>query len=312
MLRAGIPLEGSLRELSRTMRRGKLRGELITLEADLAAGEPLSEAIGRRRLPDLYVRLAQAGATGGDLPGILILLADYYHRLGAIMTRLKGLMVYPLMILLASLGVSILVTMVYRTLILTVFEDLEFNVVSSTLFTFPGLWLPTILLGILTLLWIAVLSVPALRNWARWRLPGFREASLAQIAGASSLLLRSGATLDDALELLQKTEGESPAGAEIKRWVHLHKQGASKWAAFTADSRVFPPLFIWLVAQGGEDMAAGFQRASDIYQARSMHKIDLLLYAAMPMAIMFAGALIVAQMYPMINTLRNLFTALGL
>jgi type IV pilus assembly protein PilC len=109
MLRAGIPLEGSLRELSATMRRGKLRAELEALESDLSAGVPVSEAVAKRNLPELYVRLTQAGASGGDLPGILVLLADYYNRLGAVATRLKGLMVYPLIVLLASLGVSLLI-----------------------------------------------------------------------------------------------------------------------------------------------------------------------------------------------------------
>src|SRR2546423_3091174 len=121
MLRAGIPLEGSLRQLSATMRRGDLRREVELLERDLAAGVPLSEAIGRRELPDLYVRLLQAGVTGGDLPGVLILLADYYNRLAGVTSRLKGLSVYPFIVLVAAIGVSFLITMVYRTLIQSVF-----------------------------------------------------------------------------------------------------------------------------------------------------------------------------------------------
>lgn len=99
MLRAGIPLEGGLRELSQTMRRGKLRDELEALRKDLEVGTPVSEALGKRNLPELYVRLAQAGAAGGDLPGTLILLADYYDRMAITMARLKGLMVYPLLVL---------------------------------------------------------------------------------------------------------------------------------------------------------------------------------------------------------------------
>jgi type IV pilus assembly protein PilC len=77
MLRAGIPLEGGLRQLSATMARGELRQEIEALERDLAAGAPLAEAVGRRELPVLYVRLVQAGVSGGDLTGVLILLSDY-------------------------------------------------------------------------------------------------------------------------------------------------------------------------------------------------------------------------------------------
>jgi type II secretory pathway component PulF len=312
MLRAGIPLEGGLRQLSSTMRRGRLRAELEALQNDLAAGVPLTEAIGRRDLPELYVRLTQAGSQ--DLPGVLTMLADYYNRLATVLTRLKGLMVYPLIVLLASLGVSLLITLVYRSLILAVFYDgnMVMPALGKVFSVVPGIWLPSLIIFTLLAIWLIVMFTPRFRRWARWRLPGFREASLAQFAATASLLLKSGATLEAALGLLQKAEEGGPAGREVARWLELHRQGIVKWTSFTANSRVFPPLFIWLVAQGGENMAQGFQRASDIYHARSTYKIDLLLYAAMPMAVMAMAGLIVGQMYPVIKGIKAMFENLGL
>src|SRR5581483_4491224 len=96
MLRDGIPLEGALRQLSAGMQDGPLRTEMEQLHADLTAGTPLREALGRRRLPAFYVRMVELGARSNDLPGVLTLLADYYHRTNALWSRLKGLMVYPL------------------------------------------------------------------------------------------------------------------------------------------------------------------------------------------------------------------------
>lgn len=311
MLRAGIPLEGSLRELSATMRRGDLRSEMQALERDLAAGVPLNEAIARRDLPELYVRLVQAGVGGGDLPGVLILLADHYNRIASVASRLKGLSVYPFIVLIAAIGVSILITAIYRNLILSVFSDLDIWGMGTRLLPYSGVWLPVLVLLTLAFAWLLVVFVPRLRNCARWRLPGFREASLAQTAGAAALLLRSGATLDGALGLLQKAEQNSPAGREIARWLDLHRQGVATWSSFTADSKVFPPLFRWLVAQGGDDLATGFQRASEIYHARSTQKIDVLLYAALPMAVMFVAGVIVGQMYPVIKTITTVIDSLG-
>ncbi|MBM3832726.1 MAG: type II secretion system F family protein [Verrucomicrobia bacterium] len=45
MLRSGIPMEGALRQLCATMRRGRLRSELQRLETALANGTPLAEAV---------------------------------------------------------------------------------------------------------------------------------------------------------------------------------------------------------------------------------------------------------------------------
>lgn len=310
MLRAGIPLEGSLRELSATMRRGNLRRELQELERDLAAGVSLPEAVEKRNLPELYKRLTQAGVKGGDLPGTLILLADYYSKLAGITARLRGLSVYPFIVLVAAIALSWLIVGIYRRLIVTIVEDSGFFF-SNALTNNPAIWLPGMVLIAFAALWLIVVLVPRLRNWARWKLPGFREASLAQTAGAASLLLRSGATLHGALNLLQKAEEHSPAGREMARWLDLHQQGMANWNSFTAESKVFPPLFRWIVAQGGDDLATGFQRASEIYQARSTSKIDVLLYAALPVAIMFVAGVIVGQMYPVLKTLMAFLDGLG-
>src|SRR5689334_5873590 len=108
MLRDGIPLEGALSRLCADMRRGALRSELERLEADLAKGRPMSEALAERRLPDLYKRLVIVGAKSNDMPGALTLLADYYQNQHNLWTRLKGLMVYPTIVVVVAFAVSLL------------------------------------------------------------------------------------------------------------------------------------------------------------------------------------------------------------
>ncbi|MCI0536967.1 MAG: type II secretion system F family protein, partial [Verrucomicrobiales bacterium] len=71
MLRSGIPLEGALRQLCATLRRGTLRRELEILEADLAEGIPLNDALAPRRLPDFYRQMILVGVRSNDLPGVL-------------------------------------------------------------------------------------------------------------------------------------------------------------------------------------------------------------------------------------------------
>ena len=106
MLRDGIPLEGALRELCRDMKSGPLRDELLQLESDLARGTPLKDAVEKRALPGFYVRMLALGAKNNDLPGTLTMIADHYLRANTLWTRLKGLMVYPLLVLLMSVGLS--------------------------------------------------------------------------------------------------------------------------------------------------------------------------------------------------------------
>lgn len=71
MLKRGIPLEGAIRQLAESMKQGRLKTELQVLTDDLVRGIPLKEAVGRRRLPDLYIRILEVGAQSNDLPAIL-------------------------------------------------------------------------------------------------------------------------------------------------------------------------------------------------------------------------------------------------
>src|SRR5450759_2742361 len=84
MLRDGIPLEGALKQLCKGMRGGLLRTQVERLEADLSRGTPLREALDRSDVPEFYRRMVEIGARSNDLPGMLTMLADHYHRASAV------------------------------------------------------------------------------------------------------------------------------------------------------------------------------------------------------------------------------------
>ena len=69
----------------------------------------------------------------------------------------------------------------------------------------------------------------------------------------------------------------------------------TKFSDVAADGRRFPPLFVWLVSSAGEDLAAGFQHAGEIYQARSAHRSEILLYAALPLMVLALGVVVLTE-----------------
>src|SRR5262245_50022364 len=106
MLKAGIPLEGALPKLCATLPGGDLQAELKALETDLAQGTPLRATLAPRQLPEFYKQMLLVGAQSNDLPALLTLLADHYQKLSFAWTRLKGLMLYPLIVLVVSFARS--------------------------------------------------------------------------------------------------------------------------------------------------------------------------------------------------------------
>jgi type II secretory pathway component PulF len=309
MLRDGIPLESALGQLCASMRRGDLRDELEKLRADLANGVPLDQALASRKLPSFYVQTLQAAAKSNDLPGILTLVADYYQRASLLSTRLKGLMVYPLILLVSTFLLSVWLAVFEHELATGVLGDM-----------FEGrpwpmplglLWaIPTLLAAVIILV-VVFLSAPQVRQWLRWKAPAFHEASLATIASTVSTLLRSGCTFDQALTLAQQMESASPAGREIAQWRQRLASGQTPFTALAQGGAVFPGLFVWLVANSREDPARGFQRAAEIYQSRSAYKTDMMLYAALPVAVLVIGILVLCQVYWLFGALAHIIAALS-
>ncbi len=305
MLRDGIPLEGGLRHLCETMQRGKLRRELQQLESDLAAGMPLGQAAARRRLPEFYLQVLQLGARSNDLPGILLLLADYYSNAGVVWTRLKGLMVYPAIVLLLSCAFSLWLALLSRQLITLLSYDANWLRFSSKTAGAPPVltqtfwWMPPAILTAAAVPCLLVVVWPGLRRELAWRLPAFRESSLARAASTLAILLRAGCTMTEAFAALEQMESGTRAAADLARWRRRCADGAGKFNDISAGSKVFAPMFRWLVCGAGEDVAAGFERAARVYQARAAYRTNVLLYAALPASLLFIGLIILAQIYPM-------------
>jgi len=318
MLKAGIPLEGALRRLCAGMRRGKMRRELLALEADLAAGAPLKEALAKRQLPELYTQMLQVGVESGDLPAVLTLLADYYHRTNSLWNRLKAIMTYPVLVLVASFALSVFLVAVYvglgfnsagassetawlTTIMSGPFSQVQPGAAANLAIGLVGLFCPPITLLAAIFALAAATLLPRLRGYLVWRTPVFREARLARLASCLSLLLRSGCTLKNALGLLARVEAGTPMAAELLAWEQRAAAGESKFENIVSGKTLIPPLFVWLVASDRESWEPGLDRAAEIYHARALYQAEMILNAAMPVSVVLLGALIATQLLSLVQ-----------
>lgn len=304
MLRDGIPLEGALNRLCADMRQGKLRTELERLEADLANGKPLADALRDRQLPDLYKRLALVGAKSNDMPGALTLLADYYQNQHNLWTRLKGLMVYPSIVIVVAFLVSLVFYFAWTHFLLDAWKSFVFGIMTGeqlpamTRLSLPflhNLWVFPLFFGLLCAFVLIAACVPAFREAIGWRLPAFREARLANIASTMGLLLRSGLPFSETVGVVRELETNAKTRHEISRWAKNLSSGMTKFSQIAGGGTVFPPLFVWLVSSAGEDLAGGFRQAADIYRNRATHRGEILLFAALPLSVLVLGIIILTQ-----------------
>jgi type II secretory pathway component PulF len=124
-------------------------------------------------------------------------------------------------------------------------------------------------------------------------------------------MLRTGTTLPEALALAEALESNSPAAAALAQWRAQVEAGQGKPAQWQSALPPFPPMFLWLVQKGGENLSAGFQKAAEIYQARAAYRIELALYGALPISILLLGQMVFWQVTPLFRAMISMMNMLG-
>ena len=308
MLHDGISLEGALHRLCQEMRRGSLRDELQTLEADLAKGTPMADALAPRQLPELYKRMILVGVKSGDLPGALTMLADYFQRQSNVWIRLKSMMTYPLIVMFVAFLISLVLASAWNCVIGPAFKEIYSGmgimIPGATLFalsTLQAIWVFPMALGILFLVMLSVVFLPTMRGKFLWRLPAFKEATISRIASSMTLLLKNGVSLPDALGLVEKLENNRAVIADLQSWKTKLAAGSAKFSEVAAGSKMIPPMFIWIVSGAGENLTEGFQRAAEIYHARAIYRTEVALFSVLPLASVFLGVVVISQAFLVIS-----------
>jgi type II secretory pathway component PulF len=90
-----------------------------------------------------------------DLPGFHS-PRGYYHQANALWARLKGLMVYPLIVIVVSLGLTFLLCLTFRHFLQGFFE--QFPVPNPLA---VAMWIPPILLSLALVAGLCALLVPS-------------------------------------------------------------------------------------------------------------------------------------------------------
>src|SRR6476659_9882858 len=162
MLKDGVPLEGAIRQLCADMRAGRLREQLELLERDLAKGTPLKEAIAGRNFPDYYKKMLEVGVRSNDLPGTLTMLADYYERANALWTRLKGLLVYPAIVILVSVALTTFLCIAFNHFLVNVNDFMPIPPIFMA-----AMWMPPVLMALALAVGLAAVLMPSWRSRLR-------------------------------------------------------------------------------------------------------------------------------------------------
>ncbi|MEN6383730.1 MAG: type II secretion system F family protein, partial [Phycisphaerales bacterium] len=104
---AGLPILRSLRILEEQQKGGTFKRVIGYVADDIESGSTLSEALAKfpKAFNKLFVNMVAAGEVGGVLDVILARLADFMEKAQKLKAKVKGAMVYPIVVLTAAFAI---------------------------------------------------------------------------------------------------------------------------------------------------------------------------------------------------------------
>jgi type IV pilus assembly protein PilC len=104
---AGLPILRSLKILADMQKPGRLKYSLEDVCDEIEGGSTLSEAMSKspKAFDRLYVNMIRAGEAGGALEVILRRLSEFMERAEALRRKVKGAMVYPIVVVSVAVGI---------------------------------------------------------------------------------------------------------------------------------------------------------------------------------------------------------------
>lgn len=309
MLGAGQDLDRALRFLEETAPNPRVAGVMGALRNAVRDGSPLARAMAAhpRSFSRLYVGLVRAGEAGGTLAPTLERLAELLERQRALAATITSAMVYPCLLILASIGaVALLLTEVLPQFV-PLFQQSGASLPPSTQFLIDaGHWVgaygPAAVAALLALGLIAraalrrpSVRLPADRLLLRVPILGglMREVQAARFSRTLGTLLINGVSLIAALGIVRDATTNQAVVVAIDRASASARDGAGLSRPL-AESGVFPVRTGYLLRLGEENAQLGPMalRAADIHEEKARLGVQRVVALLVPTITIIMGAVV--------------------
>jgi type II secretory pathway component PulF len=152
LISVGVPLVEALETLSQQY-QGKSKSILLHLKDDVSSGRSIADAM--KRQPEVFdsltIKMLEVGQNTGNLDEILRQVSEFKRRSHEFKDRVLSALLYPLIIVAVSLGVSVFLMTVVVPMLPT--RILQFG---SNLLSQHGWWLGIVLLVSVIGIWLGI------------------------------------------------------------------------------------------------------------------------------------------------------------
>ncbi len=328
MVSSGLTVSRAIHNLSLQTKNTTFKKILESVNDDLQSGKTLSEGLGKYPtvFNELFVNMVYVGEVSGNLEEVLDILALQLEKENDLLSKVRGALIYPAVIVIAMIGIGILMLVYILPKITGVFKDMKVELPATTQvimalsdFVRNNAIITTLLsVGLIIGIKLFAGTVPGKRffGFLFVRLPIIGnivvKVNCARFARIYSSLLKSGISVVNALTIISKTlanpyykDALAEAIAEIQKGVELSKVIGKYPVIF--------PLLVTQILEVGEETGKTevvLQRLAEFYEEEVSQITKNMSSIIEPILMLFIGGGVgffaVAMLQPMYSVLENI------
>ncbi|MCF6756058.1 GspF family T2SS innner membrane protein variant XcpS [Pseudomonas balearica] len=328
LVQAALPIEEALRATAAQSSSAKIKSMLLAVRARVMEGHSLAAALREypSAFPELYRATVAAGEHAGHLGLVLDQLADYTDRRQQSRQKIQLALLYPVILLVASLAIVSLLLGYVVPDVVKVFVNTgqELPALTRGLIAASNLvkswgWLIILVLvaGVLGLR--AALRDTAFRR--RWdalllRLPLVgrlsRATNTARFASTLAILTRSGVPLVEALSIAAAVIANLRIRERVVEAAQKVREGTSLTRALEATGE-FPPMMLHMIASGEKsgELDQMLARTARNQENDLAAQIALLVGLFEPFMLVFMGAVVLVIVLAILMPILSLNQLVG-
>ncbi len=309
LVSAGVPIVQGLNILSEQIQSPVFRQVISAIRTDIESGIAIADAMKKqpKAFSELYVSMIRAGETGGVLDAILERLSAYLEAAEELRGKVRGAMVYPLVIS----GVAGTVTLFLLIAVIPTFKSVfasfgsELPLATRILLSFSDflrhnfLFLIMIPAGIFIGLkrWYKTEKGCTVTDGLLIRLPVLgdllKKVAVSKFTRTLGTLIKSGVPILQALDTVAKTSGNKVVEGAIMNARESIREG-EKIADPLKASGIFPPMVIQMISVGEEtgNLEIMLSKIADFYDQEVDTSVKAMTSLIEPVIICVMGVVI--------------------
>lgn len=319
MINAGLPITEALLIL-RSQSKKSLQAIIAQLLADVEAGESFSNSLSKHpeAFGKTYVALVKSGEVGGVLDAVLQRLADNLEKQQEFSSKVKGALIYPVIIIVGMIVVAFIMMIFVIPKLLTLYTDMNAKLPGPTkiLIAVTGFvgkyWIIIFaLLGLAFYLFRLYKATPEGRRKVDeliFKIPIYgplqRQIILTDLTRTLSMMVGAGVSILESLHISSEVVGNTLISDALVDAANQVEKGFPVAFAFSKHPEAFPFILSQMVAVGEETgkMEEILSKLSRIFEVDSDEKVKGLTASIEPIVMVILGLgvgfLVVAVILP--------------